>query len=77
MTGAFRRIGREDRAQFDPRKFLSAALAEMQALCRDRFEQFGSAGKAGRIKTISLAQMASRYASGALDPKTSAHHSAA
>jgi fructose-bisphosphate aldolase class II len=77
MTGAMRRIGEQEKAQFDPRKFLTAALADMQELCRDRFEQFGTAGKASRIKTISLAQMATRYASGALDPKLSNSQSAA
>jgi fructose-bisphosphate aldolase class II len=49
----------------------------MQALCRDRFEQFNTAGKASRIKTISLAQMAQRYASGALDPQLGNSQSAA
>jgi len=77
MTGAFRRVGEQDKAQFDPRRFLSAALAEMQDLCRDRFEQFGTAGKASQIKAISLAQMAKRYASGALDPKLNSSQSAA
>jgi fructose-bisphosphate aldolase class II len=77
MTGAFRRVGARDKSQFDPRKFLGAALAEMQDLCRDRFEQFGTAGKASRLKPISLAQMATRYASGALDPELSNSQSAA
>ena len=69
MTGAFRRIASEDRSQFDPRKFLQPALDAMQALCRDRFEQFGTAGKAGKIRPLGLAEMARRYRSGALDPK--------
>jgi fructose-bisphosphate aldolase class II len=69
MTGAFRRIATEDRSQFDPRKFLQPALDAMQALCRDRFEQFGTAGKAGKIRPLGLAEMARRYRSGALDPE--------
>jgi len=69
MTGAFRRIATEDRSQFDPRKFLQPALDAMQSLCKDRFEQFGTAGKAGKIRPVSLAEMARRYASGALHPK--------
>jgi fructose-bisphosphate aldolase class II len=69
MTGAFRRVATEDRGQFDPRKFLQPALDAMRALCRDRFEQFGTAGKAGKISPVGLAEMARRYASGALDPK--------
>ncbi len=69
MTGEFRRIGEQDKTQFDPRKFLAPALNAMQQLCRDRFEQFGTAGNAGRIKTVSVADMAKRYATGELDPK--------
>jgi len=69
MTGAFRRIATRDRGQFDPRKFLQPALDAMQALCRDRFEQFGTAGNAGKIRPLGLAEMARRYASGALDPE--------
>jgi fructose-bisphosphate aldolase, class II len=38
-------------------------------LCRERFEQFGTAGNASRLKSIPLADMARRYRSGALDPK--------
>ncbi len=69
MTGEFRRIGEQDRSQFDPRKFLAPALAAMQQLCRDRFEQFGTAGNASRIQPIAVAEMAKRYAAGELDPK--------
>jgi len=77
MTGAFRRIAAQDKSQFDPRKFLTPSITAMQDLCRDRFELFGSAGNASRIKVISLADMAARYASGALDPKLSGSQSAA
>jgi fructose-bisphosphate aldolase class II len=77
MTGAFRRVAERDKSQFDPRKFLTASITAMQDLCRDRFEQFGTAGKASRIKPVSLADMATRYASGALTPKSSGSRSAA
>jgi len=77
MTGEFRRIGEQDRSQFDPRKFLTPALAAMQDLCRDRFERFETAGKASKIKPISVADMAARYASGELDPKVASSQSAA
>jgi fructose-bisphosphate aldolase class II len=40
----------------------------MRDLCRERFEQFGTAGNAAKIKVISLAEMAKRYRAGALDP---------
>ena len=77
MAGALRRVATEDRAQFDPRKFLAPSMAAMQALCRDRFERFGCAGNASRIRPESLAAMATRYASGALDPKAAQNLTAA
>ncbi|MGF1560867.1 MAG: class II fructose-bisphosphate aldolase [Geminicoccaceae bacterium] len=69
MTGQFRKIAQEKPGEFDPRKFLKPALDAMRDLCRDRFERFGTAGQAGKIKVIPLDDMAKRYAKGALDPK--------
>lgn len=69
MTGQFRRIAQQQKSEFDPRKFLKPAMDAMRDLCRERFEQFGTAGHASRIKVIPLDQMAKRYASGALDPQ--------
>jgi fructose-bisphosphate aldolase class II len=40
----------------------------LQALCSDRFEAFGTAGNAPRIRPLSLAAMAKRYAAGAYGP---------
>ncbi|MCP4334691.1 MAG: fructose-bisphosphate aldolase class II [Gammaproteobacteria bacterium] len=77
MSGIFRRIAEQDRSQFDPRKFLAPALQAMQELCRDRFEQFATAGKASSIKPISVADMAAAYASGALDPNLTRSKTAA
>ena len=68
MTGAVRKVLMENPSEFDPRKFLVPAIAAMQKLCKERFEQFGAAGQADRIKPIPLADMAKRYASGSLDP---------
>ncbi len=70
MTGQFRRIAQQSPAEFDPRKFLKPAMDAMRDLCRDRLEAFGTAGHASRIKVIPQDEMARRYASGALDPKT-------
>jgi fructose-bisphosphate aldolase class II len=42
----------------------------LRDLCRERFEQFGTAGNASRLKPIPLAEMARRYRSGELEPKT-------
>ena len=68
MLGIIRKVADENRAEFDPRKFLKPAMDAMEALCLDRFERFGTAGNAARIKPLSLAEMAGRYASGELDP---------
>jgi len=61
MTGAMRRAMAEDPAEFDPRKFLKAATAAAQTLCRERFEAFGCAGQARRIRPEPLERMAQRY----------------
>ena len=76
MSGEFRRIAERDRSQFDPRKFLTPALQAMEKLCRDRFEQFGTAGNASKIKPIGVAEMARAYAAGELDPKLAASSAA-
>ncbi|MEX5729429.1 fructose-bisphosphate aldolase class II [Rhodovulum iodosum] len=70
MTGTFRRIAKEKPSEFDPRKFLKPAMDEMTKLCKDRFERFGTAGNASKIKVIPIDDMAKRYADGSLDPKT-------
>ncbi|MCI4664601.1 MAG: fructose-bisphosphate aldolase class II [Neomegalonema sp.] len=71
LAGAaeFRRVATTDRAQFDPRKFLKPAMDAMSKVCRERFEAFGTAGAASKITVLPLAEMAKRYASGALDPR--------
>jgi len=70
MTGQFRRIAQENPSEFDPRKFLKPAMDAMRDLCRDRFEAFGTAGNASKIKVIPMDEMAKRYAAGKLDPQT-------
>ena len=69
MTGQFRKIAKENPAEFDPRKFLKPAMDAMRDLCRDRFEAFGAAGNASRIKVVAMDEMAKRYAAGKLDPQ--------
>jgi fructose-bisphosphate aldolase class II len=69
MTAVFRKVAAEKRSEFDPRKFLAPSLESMMALCKQRFEDFGTAGNASRITPVSLAEMAKRYRSGALDPR--------
>jgi fructose-bisphosphate aldolase class II len=62
MTGAMRRAMARDPAEFDPRKFLKDATAAARGVCKERFEAFGSAGQAARIKPVPLEKMAARYA---------------
>jgi fructose-bisphosphate aldolase class II len=69
MTGAIRKIFAEHPGEFDPRKYLKPAMDAMRVVCRQRMEEFGAAGQAGKIKPIPLSAMAKRYASGELAPK--------
>ncbi len=68
ITGQIRKVLFENKAEFDPRSYLKPAMAAMEKVCIDRFERFGSAGNASKIKAIPLADMALRYADGSLDP---------
>ncbi len=61
MTGAMRRAMAKDPREFDPRAFLKAARQAARELCRSRFEAFGCAGMAERIRPLSLDAMARRY----------------
>jgi fructose-bisphosphate aldolase class II len=66
MTAAMRRVMATKPGEFDPRKFLQAAMDEAQTVCVARFEAFGSAGQASRIRPIPLEHMAQLYTSGEL-----------
>ncbi|VAX00435.1 Fructose-bisphosphate aldolase class II [hydrothermal vent metagenome] len=68
-TGSIRKHLAENPANFDPRKFLKEATKGMKEICKARFESFGSAGNAAKIKPICLDDMVARYASGELDQK--------
>lgn len=68
-TGAIRRFLAQNKAEFDPRKYLAQTIKEMKAICKDRYEAFGTAGNADKIKPINLEDMYQRYESGELDPK--------
>ena len=69
-TGAVRRHLKKNPKNFDPRKFLRAATDAMKEICRARFEAFGSAGQADKIRPLSLETMAARYADGSLASRT-------
>ena len=66
ITGTWRRIAQERPSEFDPRQFSLPAYEAMEALCVQRYEAFGAAGQAGKIKGVSLSAMAQRYQEGAL-----------
>ncbi len=68
-TGAIRKHLAENPSNFDPRKFLKAAQDAMKEICKARFEAFGSAGHADKIKPLGLEVMYQRYESGELDQK--------
>ncbi len=70
-TGAVRRHLNENKSNFDPRKFLKASTQAMKEICQARFEAFGCAGHAAKIKPISMDDMVGRYLSGELAPKVS------
>ena len=66
ITGYFRKIAKDKPAEFDPRKFAIPGMKAMEDLCADRFERFGTAGHARKIKSIPLDKMATSYANGEL-----------
>lgn len=68
ITGQYRKVAAENQAEFDPRNFNKPAIAAMTEICIDRYERFGTAGQASKIKPIPLSDMAQRYKSGELDP---------
>jgi len=67
MTGAIRRHMAEKPAEFDPRKFLADAQKAARGICKARYEAFGCAGQASKIKPLSLEAMAERYRKGELN----------
>lgn len=65
-TGAIRKYLAENTKDFDPRKFYAVATKAMKEICKARFEAFGSAGNADKIKPIMLDKVATMYAKGEL-----------
>jgi len=68
-TGAIRRFLAQNKAEFDPRKYLAVATKAMKEICLARYEAFGTAGQASKIKVLSLDAMTGRYSKGELDPR--------
>jgi len=66
-TGATRRFLAHNPSEFDPRKFLAETTKAMTDICVARYEAFGTAGNASKIKPISLEKMFTRYENGELN----------
>ena len=69
LIGQIRRVMQEDPGEFDIRNMMKPGMDAISKLCRQRLEEFNTAGQGSKIKVIPMAEMARRYASGALDPK--------
>ncbi len=66
MTGAVRKFLFENPDKFDAREWLKPARAAAQAICKQRYLEFGCEGQAGKIKATSLVDIAAQYANGTL-----------
>ncbi len=53
-------------AKFDPRDFLKPAREAAKQICKQRYLEFGCEGQAGKIKPLTLSEVAARHASGDL-----------
>ncbi|HKJ83071.1 MAG TPA: class II fructose-bisphosphate aldolase, partial [Mariprofundaceae bacterium] len=60
-TGAVRKFLAENASNFDPRKFLKASTDAMKEVCKARYEAFGCAGHASKIKPMRLENMIDYY----------------
>jgi fructose-bisphosphate aldolase class II len=67
-TAAVRKFLALNKAEFDPRKYLTETLKAMKAVVVDRYEAFGTAGNASKIRPVALDDRYLRYAAGELDP---------
>ena len=70
ITAAIREAAFKDPKNFDPRHFLKPSITYMKQVCADRYQAFGTAGNATKIKQIGLDEFAKKYASGELAAKT-------
>ena len=65
-TGSIRRFMAKNPAEFDPRKYFAESIKAMRDVCIARYEAFGTAGHADKIKVLSLEAMFQRYEKGQL-----------
>jgi fructose-bisphosphate aldolase, class II len=66
MTAAIRRHMAQNPSHFDPRDYLKPAREAAKVICKARYEQFGCAGQASKIKSVSMVDMAALYKAGQL-----------
>lgn len=66
ITAAIREAAAKDPSNFDPRHFMKPSITYMKKVCLERYQQFGTAGNASKIKQMSLDDFAAKYAKGEL-----------
>ena len=66
MTAAIRKFFAENPGKFDPREYLKPAKEAAKKICKQRYQEFGCAGQAGKISVVPLAKMAHKYQTGEL-----------
>jgi len=66
ITAAIREAAAKDPSNFDPRHFLKPSIKYMKQVCLKRYEAFGTAGNASKIKQMTLDDFAAKYAKGEL-----------
>ena len=66
MTGAVRQFMFENPDKFDAREWLKPARAAAQAICKQRYIEFGCEGQGSKIKGDNLQVVAAKYAAGKL-----------
>ncbi|MBO9999122.1 MAG: fructose-bisphosphate aldolase class II [Cyanobacteria bacterium SID2] len=69
ITAAIREAAAKDPSNFDPRHFMKPSIKYMKQVCAERYEAFGTAGNATKVKQVSLDEFAAKYASGELAAK--------
>ena len=67
-TAAVRKYFYENPSEFDPRKYLLLSKDAMKEVVKSRLKEFGTAGNASSINSISLGEMATKYKSGDFKP---------
>ena len=72
ITAAIREAAFKDPSNFDPRHFMKPSIKYMKQVCTERYEAFGTAGNASKIKQQPMDVYAVKYAKGELDAKVKA-----